>query len=189
MPIEKLGDNYVDTSTGEKLVPETVLRRQSEVVKVFDAAKGGRMCKHIKLRSAREQKRLYYNQLDLQERGFLFSLICLMDWETNVLVGDGENGEKGRPLSWTMIDRIVGVSKPFRIRVVRKLEEYRVIGYLVVGGKRVGIVINPRYALFGRKPDDSLLQAFQSESDVWEEDDLEADASAENRYYKNFRES
>lgn len=182
MPIEKLGDNYVDTSTGEKLVPETVLRRQSEVVKVFDAAKGGRMCKHIKLRSARDQKRLYFNRLDMQERGFLFSLICLMDWETNILVGDGENGEKGRPLSWAMIDGIVGVSKPFRIRTVRKLEEYRVIGYLTVGSKRVGIVINPRYALFGRKPDDSLLQAFQSEADVWEEEDVEAETAAEYRY-------
>lgn len=125
MPIEKQGDHYFDTSTGERLVPETILRRQTEVVKVFEAAKGGRMCKHIKLRSAREQKRLYYNQLDLQERGFLFSLICLMDWETNVLVGDGENGEKGRPLSWTMIDRIVGVSKPFRIRVVRRLSKVK----------------------------------------------------------------
>jgi hypothetical protein len=180
--IEKLGECYIDVNTGERLIPETVLRRQSEVVKVFDAAKGGRIAKHIKLRSAREQKRLYYNQLDLQERGFLFSLICLMDWETNVLVGDGENGEKGRPLSWTMIDRIVGVSKPFRIRVVRKLEEYRVIGYLTVGGKRVGIVINPRYALFGRKPDDSLLQAFQSEADVWEEEDVEVETAAEYRY-------
>uniref|UniRef100_UPI0004750629 hypothetical protein n=1 Tax=Rhodococcus rhodochrous TaxID=1829 RepID=UPI0004750629 len=88
MAIERIGDIYVDTNTGEKLVPETVMRRRSEVVKVFDAANGGRMAKHIKLRSAREQKRLYYNQLDLQERGFLFSMICLMDWETNVLVGD-----------------------------------------------------------------------------------------------------
>lgn len=182
MAIERVGDIYVDSTTGEKLVPETVLRRRTEVVKVFDASKGGRMAKHIKLRSARDQKRLYFNRLDMQERGFLFSLICLMDWETNILVGDGENGEKGRPLSWAMIDGIVGVSKPFRIRTVRKLEEYRVIGYLNVGGKRVGIVINPLYALFGRKPDDSLLQAFQSEGDVWEEEDVEVEAAAEYRY-------
>jgi hypothetical protein len=187
--IEKVGDYFVDTSTGEKLIPETILRRQTEIVKVFDASKGGRMPKHIKLRSAREQKRLYYNQLDLQERGFLFSLLCLMDWETNLLVGDGENGEKGRPLSWSMIDQIVGVSKPFRIRVVRKLEEHRVIGYMVVGGRRVGIVINPRYALFGRQPDDALLQVFESAEDVWEEDGLDSESFAENRYYKNFRES
>jgi len=170
MAIKKVGDYYVDTSTGEKLITQTVLRRETEVVKVFDAAKAGRMFKHIKLRFAREQKRLYYSQLNVHERGFLFSLLCLMDWETNLLVGDGENGDKGKPLTWSMIDRIVGVSKPFRIRMARRLEELRIIGYMVVAGKQGGIVINPRYALFGRKPDDALLQVFESETDVWEED-------------------
>jgi len=74
--------------------------------------------------------------------------------------GDGDIAPKGKPLNFSQIDAVVGISKPHRIKIVRSLVEKRVLGYLMVGGKRVALVVNPEYALRGRKPDDTLVQAF-----------------------------
>lgn len=162
-------NKFVDDDTGELLYRQTVLRRENQIVKVF-AVDGNKNVKHVKLRTAREQKRTY-NKLTLEERGFLFSLLPYLDWETNLIIGDGEIAEKGEPLTWAKIDKVVGISKPTRIKIVRSLEEKRVIGYIVVSGKRVGIVVNPEYALRGRKPKEVLKQVFNCDKDVWDDYD------------------
>lgn len=160
-------NRLVDDGTWELMYRQTVLRRSNEIVKVF-TPNGGKNIKRVKLRTAREQKRTY-NKLTLEERGFLFSLLPYMDWETNLIAGDGEITEKGKPLTWAKIDKIVGISKPTRIKIARSLEEKKVIGYMLVGGKKTGIVVNPEYALRGRKPKEALIQVFNCVKDVWDD--------------------
>jgi hypothetical protein len=154
----------VDADTGEVLHKHTVLRKSNEVVKVFDASTARKNVKHVKLRIAREQKRTYM-KLTLEERGFLFSVLPYMEWESNILISD----ETGKPLSWAKVDGIVGISKHTRIKIVRSLEDKRVIGYIVIAGKKRGIVVNPAYAIRGRKPKDALKAVFEYDGSI--EDD------------------
>lgn len=128
--------------------------------------------KHVKFRSAKTQRRIY-DQLSMDEAGLLLKLLAYMSWETNLVVGDGVLGEKNKPLKWSQIDSILSCSKPYRIKLVKALEEKKVIGYLVIGGKRVGIVINPKFAINGYKPDEALLKTFESDQDIFEDDDEE----------------
>lgn len=165
LPLGKVNNNkMVDIETGEVLHKQTVLRRSNEVVKVFDASQARKNVKHVKLRTAREQKRTY-NKLTLEERGFLFSLLPHMEWESNILIDDISNN----PLSWAKIDKIVGVSKNTRIKIVRSLEEKKVIGYIVIAGKKRGIVVNPAYAIRGRKPKDALKAVFDYDGSIEED--------------------
>ncbi|HJV46633.1 MAG TPA: hypothetical protein VJ824_13040 [Bacillota bacterium] len=164
----------VDTETGEKVYRKDAWVKQGQIVTIQDV-KNNKNVKHAKFRTAREQKR-FYKGLSVNEAGFVLKLIPYMSWETNLVVGDGETGEMNKPLTWSQVDELVGCSKPFRIKVVRSLEEKKVIGYLQVAGRRVGIVINPKYVINGYKPDDSLLETFESNKTVFdEEEDGETD--------------
>lgn len=158
----------VDADTGEVLIEQTVYRKQNEVVVAFDPNETNRNVKHVRVRTARKQKRVY-DKLTLDERGFLFSILPYLEWETNIVAADGEIAEKGKPLSFVQIDAIVGISKPHRIKLVRSLVEKRVLGFLTVAGKRAALVVNPQYALRGRKPDDALKVAFQYGGDIDDE--------------------
>lgn len=167
--IEIIGGNRaVNKTTGEVFFKEEVWKRNDQVVKLIDV-RNQKNVKHVKFRVSREQKRAY-DKLSMNEAGLLFKLMPYMCWETNLLVGDGVIGDKNKPLSWAQIDRILDCSKPHRIKLVKVLEEKKMIGYLVIGGKRVGIVINPKYAINGYKPSESLLQAFEMDQDVFEEE-------------------
>lgn len=170
----------LDAGTGEVLVQEVINRRPDQIIVVMDpknvqvsAAKDEvstrREQKHIKLRSARDQKRIY-KSLAENEKAFLFSLLPYMDWESNILMGDGEDGEDKKPLRWSHVEKIVGLSKPTRLKIVRELEAKRIIGYMVVGGSKKGIVVNPEYALYGRHPMEALLSVFNADKDIDYED-------------------
>lgn len=169
----------MDTGTGEVLVQEVINRRPDQIIVVMDPKPKTlyskdeigqrREQKHIKLRSARDQKRIY-KSLAENEKAFIFSLLPYMDWESNILMGDGEDGEKDKPLRWVHVERISGISKPTRIKVVKELEAKRIIGYMVVAGSKKGIVINPEYALYGRHPMDALLAVFKASKDIDYED-------------------
>jgi hypothetical protein len=159
----------VDNETGEKLYRKDAWVKQGQIVTIHDV-KNNKNVKHAKFRTAREQKRLY-NKLSLDEAGFLVKLMPYMAWETNLIIGDGVQGEKDKPLSWAQIDKFLNCSKRHRINIVKSLEEKKVIGYLVIAQKKVGIVINPKYAIHGYKPDESLLQSFNMTEDVEEEED------------------
>jgi len=167
--------SLTDTDTGEVLVQEVVNRRPDQIIVVMDPKNvqvkpkdeigQRREQKHIKLRSARDQKRVY-KSLKTDEKAFLFSLLPYMDWESNILMGDGEDGENKKPLRWPHVEKIAGISKPTRMKIVRELEKKRVIGYMVVGGSKKGIVVNPEYALYGRHPKEALLAVFEADKDI-----------------------
>lgn len=160
----------IDPETGEVIILETVARRPGEFVGVFEAkpkdeVKQKREQKYIKVKTARKQKRIY-KSLTSEQKAFLFSLLPYMDWETNLLMGDGEDGEKGKPLRWCHIQKIAGISKNHRIKLMRELDQKGMIGYMLIQGRKKGIVINPRYALNGRVPKEALLAVFQTEKDI-----------------------
>ena len=162
----------VDPVTGELMVVETIARRHNEVVAVFragskDEVKDRRDQRHVKLRTARDQKRIY-KTLTPEQKAFLFSVLPYMDWETNLLIGDGDDGEVSKPLRWCHIEKIAGICKNHRIKLMRELEAMRIIGYMVIQGKKLGIVINPEYALRGRVPQEALLAVFKAQIDVEE---------------------
>lgn len=170
MSFEHAGNNiYVNKETGETKRKQEILTGLNEKVKVFEV-NNQKNVKHTKFRIGREQKRIY-RELSLDESGLLFKLMQFMAWETNILVGDGEIGEKNKPLKWAEIDKLVGCSKPHRIKIAKSLYDKGIIGYTDVKGKRTGIVINPKYAINGYKPDPSLYQVFEYIEDVFDEEE------------------
>lgn len=150
----------VDADTGEVLVEHTVYRRPSEVVAVFDPTQSKRNLKHVRVRTARKQKRVY-EKLTLEERGFLFSLLPYLTWETNIVAN-----EEGKPLTFTDIDKVCGISKPFRIKLMDSLAQKKVIGFLQINGKRAAVVVNPQYAIRGTKPNKELKAVFDYDVDL-----------------------
>jgi hypothetical protein len=112
-----------------------------------------------------------YDSLELDEAGLLLKLLPYMSWETNLLVGDGKVGVKGAPLRWSDIDKIIKCSKPKRIKIVRALEQKGIIGYQEADGKKIGIVVNPTYAINGKKPAMELLQTFSLSAIVTQDDE------------------
>lgn len=160
-----------DQQTGEKLTKQEVWKKHDQIVKVVDVH-SQKNVKHAKFRTARYQRRIY-DRLSLDEAGLLLKLLAYMDWETNLIVGDGVFGEKNKPLKWIQVDKIMHCSKPHRIKLVNALEEKGIIGYMVVKKKRVGIVVNPRYAINGYKPAEALLKSFECNEDVFYDQDEE----------------
>lgn len=172
MGLKQINSNTaVDTNTGEKLIKREAWVKRNQIVRVIDV-NNQKNVKHVKFRTAKEQKRLF-DQLSLDESGLLLKLLAYMDWETNSIVGDGVLGEKNKPLKWVEIDKILHCSKRKRIDLVASLEKKKVIGYMVVADKKTSIVVNPKFAINGYKPADSLLKSFESEEDVFNDPDEE----------------
>lgn len=167
-------NKFVDDETGETFVNRTVQTRPHEYIQIRDPFASKRNVKHVKVRTARDQKRAYL-RLTLDERGFLFSILPYVAWETNLIVGDGEMFEKNKPLTWANVDHIVGVDRRTRTKLVHSLEDKKVIGYVVVKHEKklvkAGIVINPDFVLRGSKPQQELLRAFNATVSVWEDDE------------------
>ncbi|MEK4343312.1 hypothetical protein, partial [Brevibacillus sp. FSL L8-0710] len=157
--IKRITDHLgVDTETGEKMIRQELWVKSRQKVKVVDVH-NRKNIKHIKFRASREQKRLIAKLTD-NELAFLTRLIPYLCWETNILIGDSETGEKGTPLSWAQIDKILLISKPTRIRIARSLESKNLIGYYMEDNRKIGIAINPKFAFNGYKPDQQLLHIF-----------------------------
>jgi hypothetical protein len=156
--------------TGEVLRKQTVYMRDNEVVRTFDPRKMAKNIKHVKLRTAANQKATL-SSLGRDEKALLFTLLLYMDWETSIVVGDGNLGKKNTPLKWKEIDTVSGLGKTNRVATAKALEKKRVIGYMEVNGKRVGIVVNPEFAIYGKNPAKALLQIFNCDESVMDEED------------------
>lgn len=155
--------------TGEILNKSTVYSKPSEIVRTFDPSKIKNI-KHVKLRTAANQKATLAS-LGRDEKALLFTLLLYMDWETSIVVGDGSLGKKNTPLKWKELDNVSGMGKTNRVATASILEKKRVIGYMVVNSKRVGIVVNPEFAIYGKNPAKTLLQIFNCDESVMDEED------------------
>jgi hypothetical protein len=161
----------VDEHTGEILNPVVVYTNSNEIVRVIDNTQRRHQIKHVKYRQSREAKRLM-QKLSPEERGLLATLMQYTDWKLNMVVGDGEVGKKDVPLRFCDIDKISGMSKATRVKVVKSLEQKRAIGYYNVGGKRSAIVVNPAFGYKGTRPPEGLRNVFNCDIDIDEDDDV-----------------
>lgn len=155
-------EKIVDPNTGEVKYLDTIERKPQEVISVFDPYKKAQRRKHVKRNSSIEIRKLCL-LLNNDCKAFLFAVQPYLQWETNLLVGDGVTaGKKDQPLIWKDIDRLTGMDKRTRQKVIKQLSDENLIAYLESNHKRKGIVINPSLMLNGRIPAEALLNAFST---------------------------
>lgn len=142
---------------------DVIERDAQELINVWNPNETEKRTKHFKSRNSIEAKKRIL-ALSIMERAFLFTVEPYMDWESNILIGDGVTaGRKKQPLLWKEIDKITGMDIRARRKAVQGLIEKNVIGFILTEEKKKGIIINPDYALHGRKPTEALINAFHSE--------------------------
>lgn len=146
----------IDRETGEVLTPKTVYVRSDEVALVINPRENGRSKKFIKIFNSREAKRVI-RKLSLQENGCLFLFAYFLAQNTNIIVGDGEFGTRGVPLTLTQLSELAKISKPTMIKVAKSLAEKNIMRSL---GRGKGYAINPNVMLNGSKPDTKLAKLF-----------------------------
>lgn len=167
-------ERVINPETGEVRFRDTIERNPQELINVWNPHQKESRMKHFKSRNSIEVKKMIISLSPL-ERAFLFTVEPYLDWETNILVGDGQTaGKKKDPLLWKDIDKILGFDQRTRRKVVEELIKKNILAYLE-GNHRKGIVINPDYALNGRSPAKALVNAFNSSSKLDEEIDEEID--------------
>lgn len=109
-------EKVVNAQTGEVTYQDTIERKPQELINVWDPYGKIQKTKHIKRRSSIEARKIML-QLNLYEKAFLFAIEPYLQWETNLLIGDGVTaGKKDYPLLWKDIDRITGIDKRNRKR-------------------------------------------------------------------------
>ncbi|WP_419878001.1 hypothetical protein [Brevibacillus centrosporus] len=150
---------FVDKGTGEVFYEEQILRRPDEIVKVFRPV--GRSSKFVKIKASQKAKRRF-RKLSLAEAGFFLKIAPYVSEGTNLLEGDNERGQKGKPLSVKDLARIAACSYPQARKIVKALIEQRVLRRTEVEG-RTALAINPLYSLNGKAAETSLLQLFREE--------------------------
>jgi len=151
----------VNPDTGEILYRDTIERKPEELVGTWNPRGKESRTKHIKINSRLEIKRKL-KTLTGPEKIFLLSVLPYMDWESNLLVGDGVTlGIKKQPLSWADIEKITGLEPRARRKAVAGLMEKKILAYLANDKKR-GLVINPQFALNGKTPGASLINTFNT---------------------------
>lgn len=152
----------VDSATGEIMLERNVIMRDNEIVKVFNPRNTGRAQKFVKQMTSREQKRIL-SKLSTEERAFLYSIQFYLQWDTNLIADD-----EGNPLTWSDIEKVAGISKPTRYKLVALLEGKNAIRYVTKPGndKRIGIMMNPAFAYNGKKPSASLKKLFVADKDI-----------------------
>jgi len=152
-------EKVVDQKTGEIKYHDTVERLPQELIGVWNPHQKEKNYKYIKMKNSLEVKKKI-NELTINEKAFLLSVIPYLDWETNILVGDGRTaGQKQFPLKWKEIDKITGFEQRTRRKIVESLVEKNILNY-ISGDYKKGIVINPQYALNGKTPSQTLINTF-----------------------------
>lgn len=150
---------------------DTIERKPSEVIAIWDPYAIRFRAKHVKIQNNLAQKEKM-RELTSDERALLFSLVYYLDWETNIVVGDGEIGQKNVPLRASEIDIICGLERHRRRKAMLGLIEKNIIAYAMTEHRRKAYILNPYWALNGRNPQESLLNTFTSQTDVDDEQEL-----------------
>lgn len=165
-----MNEYHIDQETGEVLTPRTVFLRTNEFLKVVNPYESGRSAKFIKTKTSQKAKRRF-KKLTSDERGMLSIISLYASPNTNILLGDGEAGQKGMPLTAMELCKIGGYSKTKGYAIIKSLIEKNVLGFLVSEKRRKAFIVNPDYYLNGRRPDHELMQAFRYSGEVMEDDD------------------
>lgn len=136
----------------------TVYKRSHEIAVSLDPGKTGRSKRFTKLFSSRERWRAA-RRLDAYEKAALFTFGLHLAQHTNLIVGRGESGVKGLPLSMEEIAQAVGVSKPTMVRVMRQLAEKGIVRHL---GRGKGYVVNPALMMNGPTIEPATAELFEN---------------------------
>lgn len=152
---------------GAMVYLDTIERAPNEVIHVFNPYDVRHKTKHIKLQNNLAQKESV-QRLNRDEKVLVFCLSYYLDWETNIIVGDGEVGEKNRPLKVGDIDKISGLDRRRRAKAIKGLIQKNVLAYIVTEDRRKAYVMNPNWALNGRNPQEALVNTFNAKRDVEE---------------------
>ncbi len=150
---------------GATVYHDTIERKPSEVIHVFNPYEVKNKTKHVKLQNNLNQKEEIM-KLSRDEKVLVFCLSYYLDWETNIIVGDDVIGKKNIPLKGTDIDKISGLERRSRGRAIKGLIEKGILAYIETADKRKAYVMNPDWVLNGRNPQEALLNTFKSENDV-----------------------
>jgi|GEM_PF-2308511 len=150
---------------GATVYHDTIERKPSEVIHVFNPYEVKNKTKHIKLQNSLNQKE-ELKKLSRDEKVLVFCLSYYLDWETNIIVGDDVIGKKNTPLKGTDIDVISGLDRKRRGKAIKGLIEKNILAYIETADRRKAYVMNPDWALNGRNPQEALLNTFKSENDV-----------------------
>lgn len=146
---------------GELLTARTVYVREHEKVLVIDGRQQGRSANFTKLKNSQKAKRRL-RKLSTTEAGFLLKIIPYLSPGSNMLIGDGEIGDRGVPLRVTELYEIAGLHHTTGKNVFNSLVKKNLIGYVVTEGIKKAILVNPDYALNGKQPNPELVEAFRS---------------------------
>lgn len=150
---------------GEPLVPYSGFKKPCEIVKTFNPSDVKRNVKFFKLRDSRDARRAM-NKLSIEESGLLMKLLQYIEWDTNRVLGDGEIiGKQGEPLKMYEIDKLCGISKSTRVRIINSLISKYVIAYDpdTENNKTKTIVVNPLYGYKGAKPPTKYDRLFDAD--------------------------
>lgn len=150
---------------GATVYHDTIERKPSEVIHVFNPNDVKHKTKHIKLQNNLNQKE-EIQKLSRDEKVLVFCLSYYLDWETNIIIGDDVVGHKGFPLKAGDLDKISGLDRKRRVKAVQGLIKKNILAYIDSEGRRKAYVMNPDWALNGRNPQQALLNTFRAKEDV-----------------------
>ena len=153
------------SKNGATVYHDTIERKPSEVIQVFNPYEVKNKTKHIKLQNNLNQKE-EIAKLSRDEKVLVFCLSYYLDWETNIIVGDDNVGVKGFPLRASEIDAISGLDRKKRVKAMQGLIDKNILAYIDTAGRRKAYVMNPDWALNGRNPQEALLNTFRAKNDV-----------------------
>lgn len=154
MELNRLSNGMLVDEDGEILEEVTLYKKSNQIVKTFEPSNIKRNTKFFKLRDSRDARRAM-NKLTLEESGLLTKLLQYIEWDTNRVLGDGDIvGEKDKPLKMYEIDKLCGIAKSTRVRIIDSLLDKKVIAYdpETITNRTKTIIINPLYGYKGAKP-------------------------------------
>ncbi|WP_103110716.1 hypothetical protein [Brevibacillus reuszeri] len=154
-----MDERYVDQETGEIVRKETRILHGNQFLKIITPTKGGRSIKFVKTRTSQKAKRRMYN-LTSHERGMLSIIALYAAPGTNVLLGDGERGQRGHPLTAQDLCKIGKYSKTQGYRLIQSLVEKNALGLMSTEDGQKVFVVNPDYYLNGKEADLATLHFF-----------------------------
>lgn len=162
---ECMEERRIDPDTGEILQQVTIYKRANEIVKAFDPVEAGRASKFIKVMNSQKAKRRL-RKLTNAEAGFLLKILPYAAQGTNMLIGDGERGEKNKPLNVMDLYQVAGVHHTTGKQLYTSLKQKNVLNVANGEGIKKAIFLNPDYGVNGKKALPEIIEMFRNAVNV-----------------------